>query len=297
MTLNPFDLTGFGFLSFYLAFGVAFVLGARYWIRMNEHDSARPMPQLSSDPYLIAYLRGGAQEAIKIAIISLVDRGLLEIDKDSIRAANTDAASLAVRPIERAILSRYAIAGKATKILAGADALPACVAYRKTLVQQGLLPGSAIYRARLKLLLTVYACLLAMSAIKISIAFAQGRHNVGFLVVLTLIFFIPLCASLLKRTTARGDALLSDLKTLFARLLARSKKVVAGGDTNEAALLAAVYGISALSIANFVFIKQLFPTPNGRSTGSDGGGCGSSCGSSGGSSCGGGGCGGGGCGG
>jgi hypothetical protein len=69
------------------------------------------------------------------------------------------------------------------------------------------------------------------------------------------------------------------------RLRGRAKTLASGGATNEALLLASVFGVSVLAGPAFGFVEQLFPRANQR-----GGSCGSSCGSS---SCGGGGCGGG----
>ncbi|MBI5073845.1 MAG: hypothetical protein HZB62_01550 [Nitrospirae bacterium] len=61
--------------------------------------------------------------------------------------------------------------------------------------------------------------------------------------------------------------------------------------TNDAAFLAAVFGLTALSGDYFPFVKELFPKASSTYGNSYTGGCGSSgCGSSG---CGGGGCGGG----
>ena len=75
--MNPFDLRGPEFLVFYL-FLSAIVIGAVFLLRhVGEKDQAAKPP--IDDPYLIAFLRGGAGEALRVTALSLFDRGLLVI--------------------------------------------------------------------------------------------------------------------------------------------------------------------------------------------------------------------------
>jgi hypothetical protein len=71
---------------------------------------------------------------------------------------------------------------------------------------------------------------------------------------------------------------------MFARLRSRADSLRQGGATNEAALLAAVFGVGELSPTRFPAVEALTPKPKKSDGGSS---CSSSC-----SSCGGG-CGGG----
>ena len=75
--MNPFDLYGPQFLAFYAALTVATMIVVVVLRRRRE--LARWSSVELTDPYLIAYLRGGKNEVIRTAIISLVDRGLLEV--------------------------------------------------------------------------------------------------------------------------------------------------------------------------------------------------------------------------
>src|SRR6185436_11482472 len=100
---------------------------------------------------------------------------------------------------------------------------------------------------------------------------------------LTLIFAIVAARSGRPFRTARGDALLADLRTLFRRLKDRAGSLRAGGATADAALLAAVFGLSALPASGFAYAKRLYPraaTSSGSSCSSTS--CGSSCGGGGG---------------
>lgn len=289
--MNPFMLTGFSFLAFYLIVGILVAWGLRRWIRNSESSDAAPMQNLT-DPYLIAYLRAGENEAMRVATVALLDRGLLVADGEKVKTKSNASVELVKRPIEKAILRKFLSAGEAHELFKDPGAVAACETYRAALRKDGLIADSATYGKRALPVLAAIGLLGAITWTKVSIAFSQGRHNVGFLIVLTIIFAIVMIVIWKKRLTGRGDAMVSDLKDLFSRLKGRAKTMRAGGQTNEAAMLAAVFGLSALPAANFPFMEKLYPARS-----SDGSGCGSSSSScSSGSSCSGG-CGGGGCGG
>lgn len=290
--MNPFQLTGFGFLGVYLLFGIAVYCGLRLWLRHIETASVRPQQNMT-DPYLIAFLRTGENEALRVATVALLDRALLTSDGKNLKTTNTNAFGAAQRPIEKAILQHYAKSSESYTIFKEGQARVACNAYAKSLKEQQLLADSSVYVQRLMPVALALALLVAATATKISIAFSQGRHNVGFLIALTIAFAIAVLWAGFRRRTAAGDAMLTDLKSLFSRLKGRAKALRAGGQTNEAALLAAVFGLAALPAASFPFIAKLYPAKSRSGSGCSSGSS-SSCSS--GSSCGGG-CGGGGCGG
>ena len=288
--MNPFDLTGASFLGFYVLVGIAVVWTLRLWLRHQETANATPAQNIT-DPYLIAHLRAGDNEALRVATVALLDRSLLVADGEKLKAKNTKAFGSVSRPIEKAILQHYRDAGEGHEIFNDVAAKQACADYSKVLKDQGLLADTRTYTARFAPVMIALVVLIAVTWIKITIAFAAGRHNVGFLVVLTIFFGIIVLATWFRRHTGRGDAMLADLRSLFSRLKDRAKSLRAGGQTNEAALLAAVFGLSALPAASFPFMKNLYTAKSG-----DGSSCGSSsdsssC-SSGSSCCGGGGCGG-----
>ncbi|MEO8101156.1 MAG: TIGR04222 domain-containing membrane protein [Betaproteobacteria bacterium] len=296
--MNPFQLTGFAFLGFYLLLGIAVLWSLHVWIRNSETAGAPPQ-QNFTDPYLIAHLRAGESEALRVATVALLDRGLLKAEgvaPKTLSTKNMGAFAMVKRPIEKAILNRYMTQGEAHDIFTDSGAKSACESYEKVLKDQRMIADSGVYAKRLLPVAIAVGALVAVTWTKVSIAFSQGRHNVGFLVFLTLVFAVLTLVVWRKRTTGRGDAMLGDLRSLFARLKDRAKALRAGGQTNEAALLAAVFGLSALPAASFPFMDKLYPAKA-----RDGSSCGSSCSSSSsscssGSSCGGG-CGGGGCGG
>ena len=86
--MNPFDLRGPEFLFFYLVLAMVTCL-ALYRLRRSSESGPLPSMELN-DPYLFAFLNGGAKEALQASTISLIDRGLLKTEKGLI--SNTPAA-------------------------------------------------------------------------------------------------------------------------------------------------------------------------------------------------------------
>lgn len=291
---NPFDLPGPQFLAFYVF--VALIVLVGLWLIRGAAEGG-PIPRIdTSDPFLIADLRGGPNEALRVAAVSLIDRGLLVVD-ESERTLTTKPEASALRPIEQALQRKFARARPATDIFDDFDLKVACFAYEDTLTRLGLLADDDMRRARLRRLGVAVAILLGVAAMKIYVALQRGRTNVMFLIVLAFVACIVAFRLSSARRTARGDALLGDLRRLFGRLRDRAATIRPGGVTAEAALLAAVFGLGALPAAGFAFVRRLYPraaTRGASSCSSCGGSCGSSCGGGGGGC---GGCGGGGSGG
>jgi uncharacterized protein (TIGR04222 family) len=287
--INPLDLAGPQFLLFYLIAGIAVLLALR-GVRLAAEGGPAPRIE-TSDPYLIAYLRGGKNEALRVAVVSLIDRGLLETRANDALRARDGAERIPGPPIERMVLRDFRFERPATQIFTESDAEGACDGYRDQLTRLGLLPDGAARAARRWRMSAAIAVLVGLAGAKIWVALGRGKSNVGFLVILTLIFVIVAARSAQPVRTARGDALLADLRTLFRRLKDRAGSLRPGGATADAVLLAAVFGLGTLPSSGFAYAKRLYP----RAAGSSGSSCGSS--SACGSSCGGGGGGGGGCGG
>jgi uncharacterized protein (TIGR04222 family) len=292
--MNPFDLRGPAFLLFYLCLGVVVAIVVRSLRRSREVGS--PARIDTSDPYLIAYLRGGKNEAARVATISLIDRGLLKEHGEDELAAAGDAATVR-RPIEKALIELFK-RPQAVSAMFGAPAVEAaCREFEDHLVRRGALPNDAVRAQRRELFIGAVLVILGVAAGKIFVALGRGHTNVLFLVILAIVFIV-VCRKVANRPrTRRGDELLQDLQRLFGRLRDRAVGLKPGGRDADATMLAAVFGVGALPATGFAYAHRLFPkSSKGGSNG--GSSCGSSCGSSSGSSsCGGGGGGCGGCGG
>src|SRR6266403_4576227 len=106
--MNPFDLSGPAFLVFYICLALIVIIALKLAIDESEGGAPRALPL--SDPYQIAWLRGGTPEAARIAVLSLTDRGLLAVQGDNL--VNFGSGRSFVRqPLESAILARCAQSG------------------------------------------------------------------------------------------------------------------------------------------------------------------------------------------
>jgi uncharacterized protein (TIGR04222 family) len=280
---NPFDLPGPDFLVFYAFLG-ALTIGL-LWLARRASEAA-DVPRIDySDPYLLAYLRGGQSEVIRVVTVSLIDRGLLQSNDDQLVAANQNAVNIVHRPIEKALLQHFRFRANASSAFTSPAILSTCEEYKDTLQRLSLLPDESIQRARLWRFVIAVIVLTSVAALKILIALQRGRTNIFFLILLAVFFVFVAIRVHNPLRTRRGDALLADLRNLFSSLKARARMLRPGGETADAALLMAVFGLDALPTASFPYAKRFQPKSTALSTSS----CGSACGSSCGSSCGGGG--------
>src|SRR5262249_41860319 len=92
--MHPFDLPGPQFLVFYVVFA-AVVIAAFYFGRRRYESGPLP-PTNPTDPLLFACLRGGPKEVVRVAMLGLLDRGLLKPQQGG-QKDKTDAAPGLVR--------------------------------------------------------------------------------------------------------------------------------------------------------------------------------------------------------
>ena len=289
---SPLDLRGPDFLLFYAIVSLCVLL--LLWVVRGSFEGGQAPRLETTDPYQIAYLRGGPNEALRVATVMLLDRHLLAAQTlDGIVAARAKPDDVR-RPIEKELLRHFAQPQAPQSIFGDPALAEVCEPYRRRLTELGLLPTTADTFRRCVLLLGVVVLLGGLSIVKINVALSRGRTNILFLIVLTIVALVVAFKIALPRATARGRGVLADLRRLFERLRDRAPTVRPGGASADAALLAAVFGLGVLPAEHFAYATALFPKAR-RSSGSCGSSCGSSCGG-GGSGCGGGcgGCGGGG---
>jgi uncharacterized membrane protein YgcG len=172
------------------------------------------------------------------------------------------------------------------------------------LIRLGLIASPELRIRRQMRVAVAIAVLLAVAGIKVAIGVSRNRP-VSFLVLSAIVFSLATFFLVRGFRTTRGDRMLGDLRTLFDALRGRAEDLRPSASTSELALLMAVFGIEAVSVYQFPFVKAFGrPRPIESAGGiySESSSGGSSCGSSssscggGGSGCGGGGGGCGGCG-
>lgn len=292
--LNPFDLKGEQFLAFYFVLGIVVNLLLRYLILQKERESPAA-EYVCTDPYKLAALRAGACEALRITVFSLIDRGLLKASGSEV-AAEKGAQEMVRRPVEQAVISCFSAPRKVQEVFTEGMSLHAGEEFCRELAAEGLMADSSILLKRRSALLFALAVLIGTSATKIWVALSRGRHNIMFLVILTLMFAGWAISTWRRERTGAGDEVLRRARRKFKQLLERAESVRPGGVTNDASILAALFGLGTLPAGFFPYVPTLFPKAVSASGDSSySGGCGDGGGSS--SGCGGGGCGGGGCGG
>ncbi len=291
--MSLFDLSGPEFLFAY----ALLMLGATVALVVaRQLCESGPTPKLPFvDPYLIAYLRGGADETVRVSTFVLLDRGLLESAGERVHSA-PGAAEQVRRPLEREIVSSLQIARPGYELVNDPDVLAQAERLSGELMKLGLVPGPSETRLRAAFGLVAVFSLWSVAAVRIALSIERARHNIAFLIMLAVASSVIPLVTLSHTRTVRGDHLLDDLRTLFSDLRERAASLRRGGATQELALLLAVFGLGALQGAQLTLALALFPKlqrssgAGGGSSGSSSSSCGSSCSSS--SSCGGG-CGGG----
>jgi uncharacterized protein (TIGR04222 family) len=309
--VNPFDLRGPEFLLFYIVFS-AVVLFILFFLRKLDERRDSGKPPLD-DPYLIACLRGGESEALRVATLSLIDRGLLILKRSGtsvlfpgaaenhLELKDPAAIDTVKRPIEKSILEAFKTAKPVSSTLDLLVGCTACSDYACKLEEFGLLPDPEIRSVRRRRLMLAIYVLLGVAGLKIVIALSRGRTNIIFLIILA-----GLVAYVTSRTsnpfrTARGEKFLEDVKSLFSSLRLRAASLRPGGASSDLVWLASAYGLREVPPILFPEVTALYAGRPSRGSGgwdfSSWGSGDSSCGTT--SSCGGGGgCGGsGGCGG
>lgn len=293
--MNPFDLPGPAFLMFYVAVSVVVISGI---IIARGRLEASDAPRIDlSDPLLIAYLRGGHSEAMRVAAISLIDRGLLLCIGTRLETAPHVRTESVRRPLEKQLLEKFVSSGDASAMFDDPKLKLATKEYEHTLKKMRLLPDESITYARTMIFGGAIFLLGGLSVVKLIIALGRGRTNVAFLIILAIVAIVIAAKLSFPRLTESGKAMLEDIKHLYSGLKGRASLLQSGGATIEPMMLAAVFGVGALAGQGFAYTQTLFPHARRTSeSSSSGSSCNSSCGSSGGSSCGSS-CGGGGCGG
>src|SRR5262249_23991746 len=257
--MNPFDLRGPEFLLFYFCFSLAVILAIAFLRRRAESGDAPKMDL--GDPYLIAYLRGGEDEALRVAVISMVDRGLLFIegplihradhgDEETItlfdnkwlhaplvRRADHVTEDMVNRPIERAVLEKFGLPAEAWLILKDKDLKLALRAYQYDLERAGLLPDAATRAARFKRLLLGLAALVVVGVIKIQIGLSLERP-VGFLFMMMIVAIVIAVATSFPRLTARGKMILEGVTNLYSGLRTQVNSFRPGSASAELTMFA-----------------------------------------------------------
>jgi uncharacterized protein (TIGR04222 family) len=279
--LTVLTMRGPTFLLVYAALAAAICLYLRRRIATAEAQSPGRILRVR-DPYEIAYLRGGLEELIQVAVLSLIRRRMLEPVGPLLRTRGSAGGAAVSLPIEKEILEICRDAPAAVKLKQVHSIAASAQTYRAALIDANLLPTAQMQGERNSAAAIAGVFLVGLALAKIWYATAHGHSNVAVLIIFASVAAVVVYAIANAHRTRAGDEAVKHLKTLFERVK-NGPTPSRPDDLNEALLLAAVYGDYAAAGMEQSTWRKLFPQ---RSDNRSDNGCGSGCGSSG---CGGGG--------
>jgi uncharacterized protein (TIGR04222 family) len=321
------DLHGPGFLVFYVFAIIAVIVASSISVRSIDRTRNLELPRIPEklDPYEIAYLRGGQNEVARVAIASLVQRGVLQITENKTWNATSRTIDLGhwsetrdLPPIEAFVMKGTRFPATAQSIFQG-DGVASmltepCARYEAELAEKNFLAPREMKEAGVWHWALGSTIILGLGGYKLAVALMTDHHNVAFLCILGIMGVVCLAIICIRRPRLShlGKAYLERVKSAYIDLKDQIKQDgrldrvwdASGGPGTARAttaysdglLTVGIFGVAALAGTPLADLNKMFamgPSPGGGC----GGGCGGAGGGCGGGGGGGGGCGGGGCGG
>ncbi len=293
---SVFELRGPDFLSFYLWFSITVLVGAALWrrhlIRSARFPTANPE---NLDPFEVAYLAGKGDLATSAAIISLVERKIVELPERTraviSRLRGADEA-VELHPLERALVPPGPREVPVAK--ARLKARPTLKKIHRRLAGRGLVysPGQVISIVWYPLSTALMVAI--VGAVKIGFGVSRDKP-VAFLAIGTIAILVCSLIYFSRRPfrTAAADQVLDDLRKATEPYKAPVDPVATGSPLSLP-LAIGLYGLPILEQTPYARHKNALapPVANGSSAGCSAGCSGGSGGGGGGGDGGGGGCGG-----
>lgn len=300
LTNNPIaNMPGPQFLLFYA--GVIAVTLIACWLAVRRPDATAtlPVPLVPSlpDPYELAYLRGGENEVVRLAILDLMSRGYLQATDEKeqrIQRAPNHPHSRHLLDIERIVFDCFPKPRRIPEVFEDPRLLSKvglrltrrlkhyCSTFEQRLASEQLLMPAEAQQAASNIRRVAVGVIIGLGGYKLLVALLTGHFNVFFLILMA-IFAILLLGDLCRpaRLSSRGRAFVRHLQLAFEQLKDQRAQLAIGDPS--LLLLVSLFGFGALAGTPYDYYRQIFPR-----AASGGGSCGGGCGSCGG----GGGCGG-----
>jgi uncharacterized protein (TIGR04222 family) len=290
------SIPGPEFLIIFLAFIVAGGVLLRYWLRADGSERY-PMPSLiRPDPVAVAYLNGGRQAAKRAVLVSLTERGLLEIymGNDSKPKETTMRAVSGRRDeakgIERDVVDFFETPRALDTYFHYREMDEKFEAFLASTISG--LESSHLVRTegeRNKAWLKVFAVmafLLTFGGIKLGLGLTYNMPSGYLVLMLVLVIIVFPFVNKERRMTTLGRRYAEELATSLSWAKKRLAEGEAGSDI-DLALCASVFGAAALvSLPQYRMLAMgLSPAASagcGGGCGGGGGGCGGGCGGCGG---------------
>lgn len=240
-------------------------------------------------PYELAYLTGGGERVLQVAVLRLTQAGVLEISSRGATQPTETPLDETAAPVEVAVMQ---VAGR-RRLRNASDIRWALEILRVRLENLGLIPSQRSRRRLRWVAGLVMGPILAFGLTRLGFGMAHHRP-VGLLIIALIVsaLLVPVITGRLSRGNGRGEWVTREARA------ASPRPVAPRFDDPGLPRTVAVHGVFAVGLGELAayqaFIDNMKRSGSG-SGGADGGGYSGSCGS--GSNCGGGGGCGGGCGG
>jgi len=214
MRFFPFDLTGPQFLVFYPIFAIGVAGLVRYLFAQREEVAELVLPRLT-DPYRIALLRDGRREAVRIAVLALVERGLLAIKPGGAISVASTALDSVKDPLEHAVLRFFTSESSPSLVAEAPRVQTVAAAMESGLEAKGLLSTGG---ERFRRIAPAVAIPLLVALLRIGLSGPPF-----FFLLLEMIVFAVFGAMIAdQRVTALGRSTLEHLQALFRHTRSRA---------------------------------------------------------------------------
>jgi uncharacterized protein (TIGR04222 family) len=295
-------LPGPQFLALYT--GVIAVVFAwvrwRVWAADRTREATAPDPPEVWDPVDLAFLRGDAHEVLRLIVVELVQRGYLEVRQGKFLGLVTsqklgqtnDPPELEhLGPLRRRVFDFFGRPRDGAELFRdqalGGWVRAHCQDVERGFREQHLLTPAEVRRVRITNALLGVAVVLLLGGYKLAVAWAKGRTNVGFLVVLGIIGTAAVIAgSDPGRLSRRGRTYVKRLQERFQGLRTQLSRLDQSVDDTGLVFAVALFGFAALEGTPYAGLASSFRQASSSSGcgggGCGGGGCGGGCGGCGG---------------
>lgn len=200
---NPIaDMYGPWFLVFYLTYCILLMwLISRARRRYLRSFTSSGSPSISLppkvDPYYIAWLKGGIDHVLKLAMMRLSYEGLLTAGRQQGKTftrqrpsnqGKADQREQKLNRLERSVLLCFESGAEQNKAGAFSSLRPLYREFDAQAQREGYTYPTSYQRTSRGILWAGLVLMLGMGGYKLGVAWLKGHHNVGFLMVLMLFF-------------------------------------------------------------------------------------------------------------
>jgi uncharacterized protein (TIGR04222 family) len=247
---NPFNLPGTVFLIFYIIFGIGVNLLLKY-LFLKVEACFPAASRDCTDPYELAALRGGIGEMMKIVLFSLIDRTLLKASGTTV-AAEPQAKQMVDQPVEWAVISYFQTPRTVQELFSDSYTMNAGKKFCRKLDDEGLRSDISVYLWRMIPALAALTVLIWLSIDHMT------QDKAGWPSCAVIVFAVWIIVTWFGSLTGAGKEVLQRARLRFNNLKKNAEKLRPGGETNDAMILAALFGMDALP-DHFTYVVTLFP--------------------------------------